>query len=142
MSFSTQIAQQSDKEDSVFTIDYEGGACELNLVTRHSNNDCTFRINRFVETLTGEQILKSKLNLTATESEVLYWLSNGKTNKEIAIILTIASRAVNKHLEQVFAKLSFENRPSSILDTSKTPSIKSAKCSPFRFIVFIDVSVR
>ena len=54
--------------------------------------------------------LKTTLNLTGRESEVLYWLSNGKTNKEIAHILDIGPRTVNKHLEQVFAKLGVENR--------------------------------
>ena len=41
---------------------------------------------------------------------MLYWLSNGKTNKEIALILDIGARMVNKHLEQVFSKLKVENR--------------------------------
>jgi DNA-binding NarL/FixJ family response regulator len=104
------IAKQGKIEGSMFKIDHVGGACELCLVTRHNNNDCTFRINYYFKKLSGEERLKSKLNLTARESEVLYWLSNGKTNKEIAIILNIGSRTVNKHLEQVFAKLSVENR--------------------------------
>ena len=60
--------------------------------------------------MSGEEKLKATLNLTGRESEVLYWLSNGKTNKEIAQILDIGPRTVNKHLEQVFAKLGVENR--------------------------------
>lgn len=53
----------------------------------------------------GEQ-----LGLTQRESEVLLWLSNGKTNKEIAQILDISPRTVNKHLEVVFRKLEVDNR--------------------------------
>jgi DNA-binding CsgD family transcriptional regulator len=41
---------------------------------------------------------------------VLLWLSNGKTNKEIAQILDISPRTVNKHLEVVFRKLEVDNR--------------------------------
>ncbi|MGP1609173.1 MAG: response regulator transcription factor, partial [Burkholderiales bacterium] len=41
---------------------------------------------------------------------VLYWISNGKTNREIAEILGMSPRTVNKHLEQIFPKLGVENR--------------------------------
>ncbi|MEG3766525.1 response regulator [Alteromonas sp. 14N.309.X.WAT.G.H12] len=89
---------------------YDGGSCELALVSRRVNGDCTFRINEAVEKVSGEEKLRIQLSLTTRESEVLYWLSNGKTNKEIAQILEIGARTVNKHLEQVFAKLGVENR--------------------------------
>ncbi|MCP5144471.1 MAG: response regulator [Gammaproteobacteria bacterium] len=58
----------------------------------------------------GEDVLKQNLNLTTRESQVLYWLSNGKTNREIAEILGMSPRTVNKHLEQIFPKLGVENR--------------------------------
>src|SRR5690606_15287769 len=54
--------------------------------------------------------LREQLNLTARESEVLLWISNGKTNREIAEILDMSPRTVNKHLEQIFRKLGVENR--------------------------------
>jgi DNA-binding NarL/FixJ family response regulator len=106
----SEVANRRAKEGSIFKLDYEGGACELSLVTTHTNGDCTFRISDFVDIISGEDTLKAKLKLTARESEALFWLSNGKTNKEIAMILNIGSRTVNKHLEQVFAKLGVENR--------------------------------
>lgn len=56
------------------------------------------------------KILQDKLPLTERESEVLYWLAYGKTNKEIGEILTLSPRTVNKHLEIIFRKLSVENR--------------------------------
>lgn len=58
----------------------------------------------------GDVQLREKLDLTARESEVLYWISNGKTNREIAEILGMSPRTVNKHLEQIFPKLGVENR--------------------------------
>ncbi len=58
----------------------------------------------------GDARLMSALLLTRRESQVLYWLANGKTNREIAEILTMSPRTVNKHLEQVFPKLGVENR--------------------------------
>ncbi|MEO9655960.1 MAG: response regulator transcription factor [Marinomonas sp.] len=59
---------------------------------------------------TGPHLLKQKLDLTERESEVLHWLANGKTNRDIAQILDMSPRTVNKHLEQIFPKLGVENR--------------------------------
>ena len=98
------------QHDVVQQVSYEGGECELALVSQRENGDSTFRVNHAVKAMSGEEKLKATLNLTGRESEVLYWLSNGKTNKEIAQILDIGPRTVNKHLEQVFAKLGVENR--------------------------------
>jgi DNA-binding response OmpR family regulator/DNA-binding CsgD family transcriptional regulator len=48
--------------------------------------------------------------LTPRETEVLSWLAKGKTNRDIADILGIGHRTVNKHLEHVFEKLGVETR--------------------------------
>ncbi|MGB0445575.1 MAG: response regulator, partial [Porticoccaceae bacterium] len=52
-----------------------------------------------------EDLLREKFELTPRESEVLVWISRGKTNQEIAMILDFSPRTVNKHLEQIFRKL-------------------------------------
>lgn len=51
-----------------------------------------------------------ELGLTTREGEVLSWLSKGKTNRDIAQILGLSPRTVDKHLEQIYAKLGVENR--------------------------------
>ena len=43
------------------------------------------------------------------EGEVLQWLSKGKTNRDIAQILGLSPRTVDKHLEQIYSKLGVEN---------------------------------
>jgi DNA-binding NarL/FixJ family response regulator len=48
--------------------------------------------------------------LTARESEVLYWVVKGKTNRDIGDILGLSPRTVTKHLEHVFQKLGVETR--------------------------------
>lgn len=48
--------------------------------------------------------------LTARESEVLLWVARGKTNRDIAEILGMSPRTVNKHLEHIFEKLGVETR--------------------------------
>jgi DNA-binding NarL/FixJ family response regulator len=52
----------------------------------------------------------SELGLTTREGEVLGWLAKGKTNRDIAQILGLSPRTVDKHLEQIYAKLGVENR--------------------------------
>lgn len=60
-----------------------------------------------------ERILSDAFGLTLREADVLYWLSMGKTNKDIGTILELSARTVNKHLEQVFAKMGVDNRTSA-----------------------------
>ena len=51
--------------------------------------------------------------LTQREAEVLYWVTLGKTSKDIGDILGSSPRTVNKHLEHVFEKLGVETRTSA-----------------------------
>ncbi|MBF5095810.1 response regulator [Azospirillum sp. INR13] len=57
-----------------------------------------------------DALLKDKLSLTAREAEVLMWIANGKPNRDIAEILGLSPRTVDKHLEQIYSKLGVENR--------------------------------
>ena len=58
--------------------------------------------------------LKESFGLTAREAEILMWISRGKTNKEIGIILTTSPRTVNKHLEHIFEKLGVPTRTAAV----------------------------
>jgi DNA-binding CsgD family transcriptional regulator len=55
------------------------------------------------------------LPLTAREREVLALVAAGKTNGEIATLLAISARTVQKHLEHVFGKLGVETRTAAAL---------------------------
>lgn len=55
-----------------------------------------------------------KLGLTLREAEVLYWVSEGKSSPEIALLLNLSSRTVEKHIGNIYAKLGVENRASAI----------------------------
>lgn len=58
--------------------------------------------------------LKS-LNLTKRETEILFWMLHGKTDKEIAALLYISPRTAQKHAENIFTKLGVETRTAAIL---------------------------
>lgn len=57
--------------------------------------------------------------LTPRETEVLSWLAKGKTNRDIADILGMSPRTVNKHLEHIFEKLGVETRSAATALASK-----------------------
>ena len=59
------------------------------------------------------QSLRHTFGVTSREADVLLWIAQGKTNREIGQILSMSPRTVNKHLEQVFRKLEVDNRTSA-----------------------------
>lgn len=53
------------------------------------------------------------LGLTRREQEVLFWVSEGKRNAEVATILGISRGTVKRHLENIYRKLGVEDRHSA-----------------------------
>jgi len=62
--------------------------------------------------LASHQALR-QLGLTPREAEVLFWLSEGKSYKEIGVILACEWRTAQKHAENIYQKLHVENRHSA-----------------------------
>ena len=81
----------------------------LQYIARLGENEFLLRIAKDAAPITPAQFSK-ELGLTAREGEVLSWLSKGKSNRDIADILGLSPRTVDKHLEQIYAKLGVENR--------------------------------
>jgi len=59
---------------------------------------------------TAIEALALRFRLTAREAEVLYWVAQGKTNRDVGEILGTSPKTVTKHLERVFEKLGVETR--------------------------------
>jgi DNA-binding CsgD family transcriptional regulator len=53
--------------------------------------------------------------LTDREAEVAFWIAEGKTNSEIGLILGMATRTVEKHVEHLLEKLRVENRTTAAI---------------------------
>jgi DNA-binding response OmpR family regulator/DNA-binding CsgD family transcriptional regulator len=80
---------------------------------------------RLIEGAVDDQtLLKQKLTVTEREAEVLLWIARGKSNRDIAEILDLSPRTVNKHLEQIYAKLGVENRASAAALAVRTIGIR------------------
>ena len=61
----------------------------------------------------NEGRLRQAFGLTRREADVLFWLTRGKTNRDIALILNRSPRTINKHLDQIYQKMGVENRTSA-----------------------------
>ena len=66
------------------------------------------------------KVLQRRLGLTAREAEVLTWACRGKSNREIAEILVVSHRTINKHLDQIYTKLGVENRTAAAAVVART----------------------
>jgi DNA-binding NarL/FixJ family response regulator len=95
------------------------GALQMHLVGRASSGEILIRLSAATNG-EGKDHLAREFNLTQREGEVLFWLSQGKTNRDIAEILNLSARTVNKHLEQVFQKLGVDNRTSAAVLADRT----------------------
>ena len=105
----TGLRHQGGAAGARSVIEVAGRKLELAFLSSTGPDELLFRVTE-LSTVPEEQRLQQTLALTARESQVLLWISRGKSNREIGAILAISPRTVNKHLEQVFVKLGVENR--------------------------------
>lgn len=56
-----------------------------------------------------------KFSLTRRETEILFWITQGKTDDVIAALLNISLRTVHKHVENLYVKLGVETRTGAML---------------------------
>lgn len=97
------------KANSGVQIKVDNKEYQIRYIGLAGDNEYLLRIMN-VSGESDAQMLKKAFSITQRESEVLFWISKGKTNREIGIILSMSPRTVNKHLEQIFKKLGVENR--------------------------------
>ena len=59
------------------------------------------------------------VNLTRREKEILSYLLDGKTNKEVSLILSISLNTVNNHVANIYEKSGVKNRVELVNKFSK-----------------------
>src|ERR1043166_4207453 len=62
----------------------------------------------------------ASLKLTPREAEVLFWISQGKSNHDIGVILGAKTGTICKHVEHIFGKLNVENRTAAAVVALET----------------------
>ena len=71
---------------------------------------------------TDQRSLKAlaSLKLTPREAEVLFWISEGKSNQDIGVILGASTGTICKHVEHILSKLNVENRTAAAVIALET----------------------
>ncbi len=59
--------------------------------------------------------LFEQLNMTKREAEMLFWITQGKSDEVIARLCGISPRTVHKHVENIYTKLGVETRTAAML---------------------------
>jgi DNA-binding CsgD family transcriptional regulator len=95
------------------TLDFLAEPHCVEFLTLVDNREYLLRLHEVEQSTAATAALRERFSLTGRESDVLLWIANGKTNREIGQILDMSPRTVNKHLEQVFRKMNVENRTSA-----------------------------
>jgi transcriptional regulator EpsA len=65
-------------------------------------------------TTAGQDASRRAASLSAREQEIVKWITEGKTNAEIAEILGISSFTVKNHAQRIFRKLDVTNRTEAV----------------------------
>ena len=60
------------------------------------------------------------VKLTPREAEVLFWISQGKSNHDIGVIIGAKTGTICKHVEHILTKLNVENRTSAAMVALET----------------------
>ena len=106
-----RLRQQSSPTARV-ALELGARRLEIAVVSSVGPNEWLFRLTESA-VVVEEHVLQRTLAISSRESEVLLWVSRGKSNREIGEILTISPRTVDKHIAQIFAKLGVANRASA-----------------------------
>ncbi|MGZ5570082.1 MAG: response regulator transcription factor [Usitatibacter sp.] len=96
-----------------FTLSRGGHCLVADLIVDHGKDLHLMRLEKVA--LNAPAASLEALGLTPREAEVLSWVAQGKTNREVGMILGSSARTVQKHLEHVFEKIGVESRTAAIL---------------------------
>lgn len=96
----------SSSRPSRFVLDRSGTQLSLQIIYREPKSICLLLEQR----ATSMARRNSRGLLTQRQIEVLAWVARGKTNAEIAKILSLKTGTIGKYLERIFPKLGVENR--------------------------------
>lgn len=96
----------SSGQQARFILNQAGNQLSFQVICREANSVCVLLDQQ-------SQLPESndvRRRLTQRQSEVLSWVARGKTNAEIAKILSLKTGTIGKYLERIFPKLGVENR--------------------------------
>ena len=111
------VSKKSEPGLIIFTSPHQNGVLRVTFVGRDAPQEWLFSIAFLLDR--PEQILQEKFGLSAREAEVLLWISRGKSSRDIAEILSISPRTIDKHTEQLYNKAGFSGRAAAAAAASR-----------------------
>ena len=90
-------------------IDTRGARIRIGFGGSTDRGEIILRISA-VASSDRNEALRTRFALTRREAEVAAWIAQGKSNRDVAAILSLSPRTIDKHLEVIFAKMGVENR--------------------------------
>lgn len=90
-------------------LDLGGGKLEIPVLARHDGGAVLMFSPPPIEQRANEVP-----QLTRRQRTIMDWIAEGKTSAEVAMILDISPRTVEKHLESVFQRFGVENRIAAV----------------------------
>ena len=106
-----QSQRNADPMISEFTLKLELAESTLTVCISFNNLETVVLLE---ETVKPSAASLYPLGLTRRQSEILFWVSQGKTDQDIACLLGISPRTVHKHLENIYIRLGVETRTSAM----------------------------
>jgi DNA-binding NarL/FixJ family response regulator len=117
---SLALQQHGGQAAEPLTVTCDDGVLSVRLERNERTAELTLLLNEKSPEQTQAERVGSvgpqldQYRLTPRETDVLNWLAKGKTNRDIAEILGMSPRTVNKHLEHIFIKLGVETRSAAV----------------------------
>lgn len=108
----TQLDHADEPQDRIAPMVIDHGSRQLHVRMVPEGDHCLLFLEEDSAEATTEQL--DRLGLSRRETEILGWIVHGKSNPEIAMILSISVRTIHKHVEHIYLKLGVENRHAAI----------------------------
>lgn len=95
-----------------FVVERENSVLRISLMFNSSTNEKTLILEE--KPILSPSVL-TVLGLTKREAEILFFITKGKTDKEIALLCRISQHTVQKHTQHIYQKLGVETRTAAML---------------------------
>src|SRR3546814_11558658 len=110
---SQTIVASADKPDRTSArVTISDRQIEITHLGRGLGSDYLFRLAELREGLEAAALQRA-LGLTPRESDVLFWIAQGQSNRAASEIMTISARTGNKHLGQILVNIGVTTRKSA-----------------------------
>ena len=109
----TQTFTRLTEARAPFYLADQRGELDIRMFDDSKNETCELI---FLERLAGNGVgsLRSRLGLSKRETDVLRWVVEGKTNREIALILGLSLSTVKTHMSSILRRLGVETRTAAV----------------------------